>query len=841
MSTAKVLQHIRLRLFFKHYETELPATMDYFPQIRKKTDWIVFALGTAGLVLYCMMKTYWMTPELSVASPKVTEAVTDSLLRESDISRDTISVSMRPNFNSDLTEGITDTLGTFATKQYIDYYKIPYISKVSIIQKKQSNNVNFSIGSGQNASKKSKSSLNYYLTFELSLQGKILAFERKENVDLVDLDQDTAAILASLKRFLPAKYKTESLQWKPEQSENGFSFVTTIATYPHHLELARLTAIMPNPLTPNSWLVGWETDYQSRKTIESTEDRFATFRGVVAVIFVLVLISFIGVFIAQLRKKGVSLVFTIIASVCITMYFVSVSLSFSGGLSITSILLISISTFIFVGFLLGGMPLGGVVSLALEQFPEKFYTLRRLIDSPWKSYFAGRNILIGMAITFISSCAFPLIYWMFSQIHADKSLQTMVFNGNFFSLLHSPFIIVSVALLFTPLINLAIGLLSPAISYRFFSRKWKIVGIITGNVIFFMMFYGLQDSPSLPVLLQSLAVSATYIAVFFFADVLAMGVVGVLNGIIFFLPLAGGFPELQYVFYSIVVIMFGLGIIAYLRSPEKVHEEDYKPQYLYRLEEEKRLRDELTAAQLVQRRLLPAKMPTYPMLDVAATCIPAFEVGGDYYDFFPLDDTHLGILIGDVSGKGMSAAFYITLAKGVIVSQIQQSLSPADILCKVNKLLYETMERGKFISLIYGVLNTATMEFTYSQAGHNPILIRRSNGTTEPLEGKGLALGLNNGQVFNQVTANYSVRLEAGDALILYTDGVTEAVNLSGEEFDMQGLLTSVKRPEADALSLLQGIITDVQKFIGKAKQHDDITIVVIKNNHRVRAQGQLG
>lgn len=815
--------------------------MDYFPQNRRKIDWIIFALGALGLMLYSMMETYWLTPVLKVTPPKVTTTIIDSLLRESNISRDTISVALRPNFNSDLTSAISDTLGTFETERYIEEYNIPYLSKVSIVQKKQSENVNFSIGTRQNLSKKNKSDLDYYLKVELTLEGKIIALEQRQNVEIKSLGQDTTAILGSLQRFLPSKYKGEAIQWEHEKTENGYSFVATIASYPHHYEKVHLTAATSSTLAPNIWLVGWETDYQPKRTIETTEDRFAAFRGVVAVIFVIVLISFIGVFIAQLRKKGVSLIFTAIASVCVTMYFVSVSLSFSGGLSITAILLISISTFIFVGFLLGGMPLGGVVSLALEQFPEKFYTLRRLIDSPWKSYFAGRSILTGMAITFISSCAFPFIYWMFSQMHADKSLQTIVFNGNFFSLLHSPFIIVSVALLFTPLVNLAMGLLSPAISYRFFSRKWKIVGIIVGNIIFFMMFYGIQDAPSLPVLLQSFAVSATYIAVFFFADVLAMGVVGVLNGIIFFLPLAGGFPELQYAFYSIVAIMFGLGIIGYLRSPEKVHEEDYKPQYLYRLEEEKRLRDELTAAQLVQRRLLPAKMPIYPMLDVAATCIPAFEVGGDYYDFFPLDDTHLGILIGDVSGKGMSAAFYITLAKGVIVSQIQQSLSPADILCKVNKLLYETMERGKFISLIYGVFNTSTMEFTYSQAGHNPILIRKNNGTIKSLEGKGLALGLNSGQVFNQVTSNYSVHLDAGDALILYTDGVTEAVNLSGEEFDMKGLLGSVGRSGTDALSLLQAIITDVQKFIGKAKQHDDITLVVIKNNNGVRVAGQLG
>jgi sigma-B regulation protein RsbU (phosphoserine phosphatase) len=214
--------------------------------------------------------------------------------------------------------------------------------------------------------------------------------------------------------------------------------------------------------------------------------------------------------------------------------------------------------------------------------------------------------------------------------------------------------------------------------------------------------------------------------------------------------------------------------------------------------------------------------------------------GGDYYDFFPLDDTHLGILIGDVSGKGMSAAFYITLAKGVILSQIQQSLSPADVLCKVNKLLYDTMERGKFISLIYGVFNTATMEFTYAQAGHNPILHRKSDSSTEMLPARGLALGLDSGHVFNHATTNHSVHLDAGDSLILYTDGVTEAVNLSGEEFDIKGLLHSAGKNSADSLALLQAIITDVQTFIGKAKQHDDITLVVIKNNAQPSTSKQL-
>ncbi|MFN8358742.1 MAG: PP2C family protein-serine/threonine phosphatase [Candidatus Kapaibacterium sp.] len=808
--------------------------MQHFPQKRHRSDFIILAIGILSIVVYFWMKPYWPTPSfVSIPPDRTNDQILDSLMHRSGISKDTATITTRPNFNAVLSSGIADSVGTFRAKQYFETYHLPCITKIYYVQKKVQEEVNFRITTGQNITKKNRSAQSqHFLKVELTPEGDIEALEKQVIVETDSLLTDTSRLLQYLMTCLPPAYQSELSVWKPESAERGYSFVTTKKLFPYHLENIHLTALVPSSQEPRRMLIGWEKEYVPRRESTTSGEQFSSFRGGVAVIVVLVLIGFIGVFIAQLRKRAVSIAFTLLASIAVTLYFVSVSLSFSAGLSITALILISVSTFIFVGFLLGGMPLGGILSLALEQFPHKFYSVRRIVDSPWKSYFTGRSIVLSMSITMAGACIFPLSYWMFSAIGYDKPMQTMIFNGAFFSLLQNPFILISAGLLFVPLISFAIGLMPIAVSYRFFTtRRWRWWGAIVGSVLSFALLAGVQGDPTFPVLLQGCLLGLSYLILFYYTDVLGLSVMALVSGILFFLPLSSDYTLIQILYYGIIGVLLLIGMIGFLQSPEKVHEQDYKPEYLYKIEEEKRLRDELTAAQVVQRKLLPSKMPTYPLLDVAATCIPAFEVGGDYYDFFPLDDHHLGILIGDVSGKGMSAAFYITLAKGVIVSQIQQSFSPADVLCKVNKLLYDTMERGKFISLIYGIINTESMEFTYAQAGHNPILHRSSAGATEMLPARGLALGLDSGQVFNHATTDHTVRIGSGESLILYTDGVTEAVNLSGDEFELSGLLRSASKSSADSLGLLQGIVTDVQSFIGKAKQHDDITLVVIKNN----------
>jgi len=179
----------------------------------------------------------------------------------------------------------------------------------------------------------------------------------------------------------------------------------------------------------------------------------------------------------------------------------------------------------------------------------------------------------------------------------------------------------------------------------------------------------------------------------------------------------------------------------------------------------------------------------------------------------------------------MSAAFYITLAKGVIVSQIHQAGSPADVLKGVNSLVYGVLERGKFISLIYGILDTRTREFTYANAGHNPPLHRKAGGRqgTEFIQTKGMAIGLDNGRIFDAVINNYTLFLSEGDILLLYTDGVTEAMDYDGNEYGNDRMQATVEGSPTGADNVVSTLVATVMKFIGKAKQHDDITVVAVE------------
>ncbi len=170
------------------------------------------------------------------------------------------------------------------------------------------------------------------------------------------------------------------------------------------------------------------------------------------------------------------------------------------------------------------------------------------------------------------------------------------------------------------------------------------------------------------------------------------------------------------------------------------------------------MQSELEIARDVQMSFLPVKNPQFKGLDIAAKCIPALEVGGDYYDFVRLDESRLGIIIGDVSGKGTQAAFYMTLTKGFVKALSKTIKSPSEFLIQINELFYENVERGTFISMIYGIFDLKENTLTFSRAGHNPVLARQSDkNEIELLNPVGLALGLEKGQIFSRTIKELKV------------------------------------------------------------------------------------
>jgi sigma-B regulation protein RsbU (phosphoserine phosphatase) len=247
--------------------------------------------------------------------------------------------------------------------------------------------------------------------------------------------------------------------------------------------------------------------------------------------------------------------------------------------------------------------------------------------------------------------------------------------------------------------------------------------------------------------------------------------------------------------------------------------------------DKERLEEELRIARKIQMSLLPQGTVTLPGLRVAALCLPAAEVGGDYYDLLPLSDTRMGVLVADVSGKGTSAALYMAELKGLVLSLSRIYESPARLLGEANRILAANMDPRSFITMTYAVVDTARRTMTYARAGHNP-LIHLSKGLTRVLTPAGLGLGMDRGERFEEILEEAQVPLESGDVFLFFTDGLSEAMNGRAELFGerrLRDVLERVIGTESDEVELKDRILEEIRGFVGDAAQHDDMTMVILK------------
>ncbi|MDZ7288325.1 MAG: SpoIIE family protein phosphatase [candidate division KSB1 bacterium] len=245
--------------------------------------------------------------------------------------------------------------------------------------------------------------------------------------------------------------------------------------------------------------------------------------------------------------------------------------------------------------------------------------------------------------------------------------------------------------------------------------------------------------------------------------------------------------------------------------------------------EKELLAQELRVAHDAQMKLLPKRMPSLPNLDIAAIAITANEVGGDYFDFFEYQD-RLGIVIGDVSGKGASAAFHMAEMKGIVEAYSRIYHSPREVLVHANAALHRSIESSVFVSLIYAQIDFTRREMLYSRAGHCPIIFVRANEPPRLLQPEGIALGLDDGQIFDKVITEDRLQLQRDDVLVFYTDGVTEAMDAHLHEFEESRLIElATTFTGKNSQEILQTIVEAVRQFVGSEKAHDDYTVVVLK------------
>jgi phosphoserine phosphatase RsbU/P len=247
--------------------------------------------------------------------------------------------------------------------------------------------------------------------------------------------------------------------------------------------------------------------------------------------------------------------------------------------------------------------------------------------------------------------------------------------------------------------------------------------------------------------------------------------------------------------------------------------------------EKKRIDRDLDVARDIQRILLPNAAPAIEGLEIAGLTIPASRVSGDYYDYITLDNQSLGIAIADVSGKGIAASLIMAMCRSVLRSVARSSASAAAVLQEVNRQLYPDIREDMFISMAYLIAHTADNELVLARAGHDaPLQYRAKDKSVIKINPPGMAVGIDSGGVFNRVTGDCRVHVDTSDCLILYTDGVTEALDANGLEFGLSRLTQAIQASAAEgAPAILNRVTADLKAFVGTQPQNDDITLIAIR------------
>jgi len=245
------------------------------------------------------------------------------------------------------------------------------------------------------------------------------------------------------------------------------------------------------------------------------------------------------------------------------------------------------------------------------------------------------------------------------------------------------------------------------------------------------------------------------------------------------------------------------------------------------------IKGDLAVAQEIQQAILPRIFPPFPedanQMDIAASMNAAKDVAGDFYDFFRIDDDHIGFVIADVSGKGIPAAIFMAVSRTLIRATGIRGVKPSECITYINSLLAEESASNMFVTVFYGIYDIKTGDVTYTNAGHNPPYVAKADGSIVKLPlSKNIIAGFLKDYQFTEE----ALQLQHGDTLLLYTDGVTEAVDPDYNEYGEERLEALLKNTsQADCQQLIDAVKADVKVFANGAEQSDDITLLAIKRH----------
>ncbi|WP_445665201.1 PP2C family protein-serine/threonine phosphatase [Fodinibius sp. AD559] len=696
------------------------------------------------------------------------------------------------------------------------------------------------------------SDLDLWKTLPDSAWDKVLRFDIDEDynssstsdsVDMANTERSHTFRRANIERL--TNYYLQIGGWNPEQFEFSDIQIETVHSQPVADVMVTASApIMGQDLRINARLlssgalINLDATYNPNGTEQNMPGLLEISRLSIVLIFSLALII---LFYFRIRSRAIDTRSALIAGILTglivpaTIFLQEWGTSSLVGVNVQSMDLLGLA--LQMGFSgaftsVGVFALFAVGDSVMRQYwPQKLYSYDYLREGKFFNKPIGEMILRSMVLAFILcgiwTAALSFAPNLFLEIErtflAHEAAWTPIYlflNSFWFSLLFALCIFAVAATQF----------------YGSHKRKWfASLTIVLGVILIIPTFQNV--GPAIPEMVLFGILGIVFTVIFLKWDILTV----FFTHFLFVLMLesssgwiVSGSPDLP-AFIVLLVFLFGNTVAAVLfivKGEEEQSISGYVPDYVEELAQEQRIKQELRIARDVQQSFLPLETPRFKSLDLAAICKPAYETGGDYYDFIQLDDHRIAVTIGDVSGKGIQAAFYMTFIKGILHSLCREIDSPAEVLKKVNRLFYDNAQRGTFISLVYGVINLKKKTFRFARAGHNPILRVGGNNTNlEELKPEGIGIGLSKDR-FDEHLEEIELSIEDNNVIVLYTDGIVEAMSESQSFYGTNRLNTMIKRnARKPAKEILDLLAQDVRSFIGKAKQHDDMTIMVMKLN----------
>lgn len=563
---------------------------------------------------------------------------------------------------------------------------------------------------------------------------------------------------------------------------------------------------------------------------------------IIIIVFVVALISFVMRFHAGEVSIRNSFIFASFTLIVIVLYFANF---FTSQPSLYNAFTEDNRTIYLTGF---------YINLALYTF---FSTLAIFFiwgsgESLTREYW-GRKLKVVDAV-FAKKIFFPELGQSILKGFSLAFIQLGLWYGLLFLILKNPDVLIlmpsednqAISTFFPPSVPVISGLFfmvlaiayAPLFTLSFFKKNLKsiVISFILTVLIFEVFFsYTFNIYSRWIQIVLSVSIGSIFYLYYLKYDLFTIAVGGFISycltySMMFLVQPDNGFQLAGVVGLVIITLILIYGMAA-IKKGREIDEEEIKPRYTRNITERERLKMELDIARKAQLGMLPREIPKFPMLDIAAFMEPAKEVGGDYYDFIQIASDRLGIVIGDVSGKGIQAALYMTLMKGFLQSQTEEQVSPEKVLSRINRSFYKTAERNIFVSVFYCIIDLSKREMTYARAGHNPtIMLHSANHKTSLLQTEGMAIGLDKGEVFDRSLKEETISFNIGDVFLFYTDGLTEGRNKELEEFGEERLMKLLNQYKNDsAQEILQRIRKAYNKFVGKKESHDDLTYLVVK------------